>query len=292
MQRRILLVLFALSCFVAHAQKRKTPSPSVKAKSAKQDNFLQKQLWVGFKAGANFSEADPIKRYTVLTPTNYSAALADKKYTGFSKAGSQATLEITYQYKNFFISTQPTYRQSRFSYTNQFEWKNLEDFRESLVENYVNEQKVNYIDLPLFLKYTIGSGKLRPFIQVGIYYSFLINATQTVSISGTDVASGGTNQFSNEPVIVGAKGLFTNYWGLTGGIGATYQLGNVQLVLDASYRKGMSNIADTKNRYNNDRLAGIGDVPDDIKLNNIVINAGILFPMRFLSSNFKSFENR
>ncbi len=199
-------------------------------------------------------------------------------------------MEITFQFKAFSFSTQPTYRQSRFTYSNQFRWTNANDVNGSLDLKYDYEQKVNYADLPLIIKYDITGNKLRPYVQVGIFYSVLIDATQTVLVSGTDKASGGTNQFSNEPVIVGTKDLFHNYWGLVAGTGVSYHLGNVKLLLDASYRKGMSNIANTKNRFSNDRLSGIGVVQDDLKLNNIVISAGVLFPMRFLSSNFKSFD--
>jgi hypothetical protein len=118
----------------------------------------------------------------------------------------------------------------------------------------------------------------------------LINANKSLQISGTDYASGGTNQYSNEPIIVGAKDLFENYWGLMAGLGMNYNLGNVRLVLDASYWKGMSNITNVNNRYANDLLAGVGDAQDDLDLNNIVISAGVLFPMRFLSNSFNTLD--
>jgi len=287
--QKTLLVLFIAAGSIAHGQSLKKPA-NMKPKATKQDAFLQKQWWLGFKAGVNLTEAIPEHRYTVLTPTNYSAALADKTYDGFKKLGSNATVEITFQYKDFSFSTQPTYRQSKFTYSNEFRWTNANDVNGSLEQRYDFEQKVNYADFPLIIRYDVAGNKLRPYVQIGIYYSLLIDATQTVRISGTDKASGGTNQFSNEPVIVGTKDLFANYWGLIGGAGLAYQLGNVRLVLDASYRKGMSNVANTKNRFSNDRLSGIGDVQDDLKLNNIIISAGVLFPMRFLNSDFKSFE--
>jgi outer membrane protein W len=118
----------------------------------------------------------------------------------------------------------------------------------------------------------------------------LINANKSVKVSGTDYASGGTNQFANQEIIVGAKDLFDNYWGIMAGVGADYNLGNVRLVLDVSYWKGMSNITNVDNRFGNDRLAGIGDAQDDLDLNNIVISAGVLFPMRYLSSGFKTLD--
>src|SRR5882757_8047439 len=204
--RKTLLLVFLLCGSFAYSQKVKKMG-GLKPKPPKQDIFLQKQWWLGFKAGVNLSEAVPVQRYTVLTPTNYPGTQADKAYDGFKKTGSQAALEITFQYKNFSFSTQPAYRQSRFTYTNHFQWISTNDANASLDQQYDFEQKVNYADLPLIIKYEIGSNTLRPYVQVGIFYSLLIDARQTVRISGTDKASGGTKPYSSEPVIVGTKDL-------------------------------------------------------------------------------------
>src|SRR6267378_8544328 len=139
--RKTLLLVFLLGGSLAHSQGIRKMA-SLKPKAPKQDNFLQKQWWLGFKAGVNLSEAVPTQRYTVLTPTNYSGTKVDKVYDGFKKTGSQATLEITFQYKNLSFSTQPTYRQSRFTYSNQFRWTNANDANGSLDQKYDFEQKV------------------------------------------------------------------------------------------------------------------------------------------------------
>lgn len=284
----VILCLFA-PCIFLHAQSKKRAG-GFNAKPNQQGQFLDKQWWLGFKGGINLSDPSPIKRYTVMTPTNYPQVLTDKSYDSFNKTGSQATLEATFYFKGFSLSVQPTYRNSRFTYSNQFQWDNPENIAEKLIQEYDQEQKIDYADFPLIAKYDILKGNLRPYIQVGIFYSVLINATKSVQISGTDYASGGTNQYSNDPIIVGVKDLYDNYWGLMAGMGLNYHLGNVRLVLDASYWKGMSNITNVDNRYGNDMLAGIGDAPDDLDLNNIVISAGVLFPMRFLSNSFNTLD--
>jgi hypothetical protein len=53
---------------------------------------------------------------------------------------------------------------------------------------------------------------------------------------------------------------------------------------------GMSNISSTDNRYGSDRLSGVGDAMDDLTLDNISVSLGCLFPLRFLSSGFKSLD--
>ncbi|MEJ0032052.1 MAG: outer membrane beta-barrel protein [Bacteroidota bacterium] len=52
------------------------------------------------------------------------------------------------------------------------------------------EQQLDYADLPLLVKYEFTQNKLRPYVQIGAYYSVLINATKSVTVSGTDNASG------------------------------------------------------------------------------------------------------
>ncbi|HCR54813.1 MAG TPA: hypothetical protein DIW27_10375, partial [Cytophagales bacterium] len=269
----------------------KPPAGFKRKANEKQNSFLDKQWWIGLKVGPNLTKASPETRYSILTPTNYALPLTDKKYDGFSKIGSQATLEITFNYKGIGISFQPTYRLSRFTYTNEFMWDNPENAIEMLELKYDHELKIDYADLPLIIKYDFAGNTLKPYVQAGIFYSMLINANKTVDITGTDFASGGTNVLSSEPVIVGAKDLFhKSYWGIMAGTGLHYNLGNVRLVLDMSYRIGMSNITNTKNRFSNDRLSGIGDAMDDMKTDNVVISIGCLFPMRFLSTSFKSID--
>ncbi|MCW5912295.1 MAG: outer membrane beta-barrel protein [Cyclobacteriaceae bacterium] len=284
----VLAVLFSTAGFGQFKKKSNNVMP--RPKPTQQNKFLEKQWWLGFKAGTNLAEAKPVKSYSVLVPTNYAPALNTKTYDAFLKTGSQATLEATFYYKGLSFSVQPTYRHIRFTYFNRFRWYNAENSAETLELRYDQEQKIAFADFPLFIKYDILRDKLRPYVQVGIMYSMLINASKAVSISGTDYASGGTNKFTNETIIVGAKDLFENYWGIAAGAGLDYNLGNVRIVLEASYWKGMSNITNTQNRFGNDRLAGIGDAQDDLDLNNIVISAGVLFPMRFLSSNFKTLD--
>lgn len=290
MTRLLLVILLVMPLYASHAQsKKKPPYKTAKAKNA-QNKFLEKQFWLGFKAGVNLTDPVVLNRYTVLTPTNYSIGLAEKEYRSFDQMGSHASLEVTFYYKGFSISTQPTYSQSRFSYVNDYRWSNPESAGSGLTLNYEQEQRLDYADFPLIAKYEFTSNTLRPFIQAGVFYSIIVNANKSVKVSGIDQASGGVNSFTNEPVIVGAKDLFENYWGVIAGGGLNYNLGNVRVVLDVSYKMGMSNMANVKSRFSNDRLTGIGDVQDDLKTNQLVFSLGCLFPLRFLTSDFKSLD--
>lgn len=281
---------FLLIASLCTAQgKRKKPS-NFNKRNNESERFLDKQWWVGLKAGTNLSDAVLQKTYSVVLPTNYEQE--PKQYESFNKLGSQATLEITFYIKRISVSIQPTYRNARFVYTNHYEWSDSDNTNNFLELNYVQEQRVDHAVIPLVAKYDLTATRLRPYVQAGVYMAFLVNANKSVEVSGIDYASGGINEFTNEPIIVGAKDLFAkNHWGLIGGAGVNYNMGNVRLNFDIMYNLGMSLINSTENRFSNDRLSGVGDAMDDIQLNNLSFSVGCLFPLRFLGSGFKSLDH-
>lgn len=290
----LLLCCLLLTAAVAQEKKRNKPSsPAFKEKKAKEDaKFLNKQWWLGLKVGANLAKVSVEKKYSAIAPTNYELTTIGKKYKSFELPGLQTTLEVTFYFRGFSFSLQPTYQHSRFQYTNSYEWTSATETTNHVLLDFEQEQKIDHAVIPLIIKYDIMGDKLRPYIQAGIYTAILIDASKSVSVKGIDYASGGTNEFSNESIIVGAKDLFAkNHWGLMGGAGLNYNLGNnVRLNLDVTYKYGMSNIVSTKNRYDSDRLSGVGDVLDDLTIDNLSISVGCLFPLRFLSSGFKTLD--
>lgn len=288
-------LLFFISAFLSlqtfgQARKVNKRNPTGTAAAKKGNPFLQKQFWLGFKAGTNLTQPKVQEAYSIIVPPP-TAIVDDKSYKNFNLTGSQVALEVTFYTRGISISVQPTYFHSRFEYANRYEWMDANNPANLLTLNYQQEQQADYAEIPLLVKYDIAGSLLRPFVQGGIYYSMLVNANKAVTVSGIDYASGGVNAFENEPVLVGAEDLFAKrYWGLLAGAGVNYNLGNVRLTFEANYRLGMSLANSTENRYKNDRLAGVGDAFDDLKLNNIVFSFGCLFPMRYLASGFKTLD--
>jgi len=288
------MLCFVVALAASGQEKKRKPSAYNQQKQNKEDEkFLEKQWWLGFKAGPNLSKAHVVKTYSIIAPTNYEASTIGKKYDNFNLVGAQATIEVSFYFKRFLFSFQPTYQNSRFAYSNSFVWSSESDLTNRVELNFEQEQKLDHAILPLIIKYDIYGNRLRPYVQLGAYSAILINATKSVTSSGIDNAAGGENVFQNEPIIVGAKDLFAkSYWGLLGGLGVNYNLGNnVRLNLDIMYKYGMSNISSTENRYGSDRLSGVGDAMDDLTLDNLSVSIGCLFPMRFLSSGFKSLDH-
>jgi outer membrane protein W len=294
--KRLRLILLCLVVVVAASaqEKKKKPSAYNKKKQEQEDEkFLEKQWWLGLKGGANLSTVTVDKTYSIISPTNYEPSTIGKKYDNFKLVGSQVSLEVSFYFKRFLISFQPTYQTSRFVYSNTFEWSSDTEQANHVQLTYEQEQSVNHAVLPLVVKYDVYGSRLRPYVQAGIYTAMLLDATKTVTATGIDNAAGGENEFKSEPINVGAKDLFAKYhWGLMGGVGVNYNLGNhVRLNLDVMYKYGMSNISSTENRYSNDRLAGVGDAMDDLTLDNLSVSIGCMFPLRFLQSTLKTLDN-
>lgn len=281
----------AVTISAAQSPKRKKPAGFNK-QNDENIKFLEKQFWLGIKGGTNLAGVTVTQQYNIISPTNYNTDLIKKRYDRFKQLGSQISLELTYYYKGFSFSFQPTYQTINFVYTNSYEWVGEEE-GQFVQLDYEQNQKVNYIQLPLLIKYEFTGNKLRPYIQAGFYQSILSNATKEVTIKGIDNASGGVNEFENEPITIGATDLFAKYhYGLIGGGGVYYNVGNVRLNLDIQYQYGLSNISSVENRYSSDRLNGVGDAMDDLTLDNAAISIGCMFPMRFLESGFKSLDKK
>jgi opacity protein-like surface antigen len=289
MKKKLLLLLFLIVLGQTHAQvKRKNSQFNL---NNKENPFLQQQWWIGLKGGFNASNINVDKSYSVIMPSNYSSDFSAKKYEKWKPFATQIGLEATYFFRGFSASVQPTYTSIRFSYENNYLWYDPEIPSNRLELKYKQEQKLSYIFLPLLLKYELNLHGITPYVEAGVYTSFLLDAGKTVTVSGVDYASGGANSFEYDPVSVGAKDQFSkNQFGFIGGAGLYYNIGNIRLNLDIQYRIGRSIINSTTNRYKNDRLSGVGDAMDDITLDNIAASLGVLFPLRFLSSGFKSYD--
>lgn len=288
MKKQYLLIWCLLIAFHISAQSKKKKSPAYNRQNKETEQFLEKQFWLGLIMGGNLSSVPVEAPYEVFSPVD-GVEQSPKQYDDYKELGAQIGLEVCFYFKHFSLSFQPTYQSVQFSYTKDYLWTGNEV--ETLQMTYNHEHKVDHLILPIIARYEFSGNKLRPYVQAGVYQGILLNASKSITISGIDMASGGVNEFEKEPIEVGAKDLFAKYhWGLTGGAGVYYNLGNVRLNFDVQYRYALSTITSNENRYSNDMLVASGDVMDDLKLNTISFSLGCLFPMRFLGSGFKSFD--
>lgn len=283
-------ILLLLTSSISFAQNRRS---GARDSRVSQKDFLNKQFWVGFKGGINYTKAKPIDRYSAFSSMNDPSGNGfDKQYKNYSNMAAQFALVINFHYKNFALSFQPGIRRMTYQYSNTYNWSDPLNPGDFLQQEYKAVNKLDYLEFPLLLKYEpLRHTKFVPFVQLGVYYSRLNNAFKETTLNVTDGASGGGSAYEAEKIAVGAKDLYlrTNL-GWTAGAGVSYPLGNARLALELNYTHNTNNITNTANRYDNDRLTGSGDIPDNIKLRNISVSFSILMPLRFiiLKENYKT----
>ncbi|MEO9964561.1 MAG: outer membrane beta-barrel protein [Reichenbachiella sp.] len=286
--RNLIRFLFILSFFLSYqgiAQKKEKPKRPLNPNQ----KFLQTQFWIGLKGGPNLTKANPTAFYSTFSGLDFADAELEKDYDNFKTLGSQVGLEFVFYHRGFSVAFFPNYARFNFTYHNSYTYESLSNSADQVILNYDQKNHLEYIDLPLMFKYDILQEKLRPFVQIGAYYSRLLNASKEVTIENNDMASGAVQPYQPPAIIVGAKDIFIgSSLGLMAGVGVHYDPGNIRLSMDINYRYGLNNIASAENRYRDNRLASSGDALDDLTLDNLTMNVGVFFPMRFISKSFNS----
>src|SRR5690349_7828722 len=153
MKRAHLFLIFIVLSLNVSAQRNARRTGSFNKANSMANTFLQKQWWLGFKAGPNLSKVVVDKTYHIISPTNYEPKEISKKYRNFRSFGSQVAFEVTFTFRRISLSFQPTYRTNSFSYLNQYQWADVETPDNRLELNYDQEQKIAYVDWPLVGKY-------------------------------------------------------------------------------------------------------------------------------------------
>ena len=275
----IALVLLVMATATAFAQVRKKPkNPN--------SSFLDTQFWLGIKFGMNYANAVPQERASGFSPIDYDADRLLKEYEVFALPGGQAGLEMTFFHKGFSVGLHPMYQRSRYSFTNSLEW-NGEQENERFSIAYVSEQRIDVINVPLFIKYDILQvGQLRPFAMGGFYYSFLTGAERQVTISQTDYSFGAPRQIDGGSMSLGVKNAFQNYYGWLAGGGISYDYWNIRSVIEISYNQSLNSI--TRKGVSQNELASLGDLNDDLKYSHWVASLSFVFPLRYIDKQFQS----
>jgi hypothetical protein len=282
--RYLVALVFILTSSVLLAQSRNKSL-------AYKDPFLSTQWYLGFFAGGNLSSGKPTTSYYGYAPVNYSQTDSEKTYGGFSKLGGQGGLVFMFYTNGITIGFKPGIHSYTIEHATSTSWTDSADPDNSLQVSYNHESHFNYVEFPLSVQYDLVRGRIRPYVGIGGYYSILLDATRTIERSGTDSASGSAGSFTNQPKTIGVKDLYiSSSLGLMGFIGASYDPGNIRITLDLGYKYGLNNITNTENRYLNNELTAIGEAADDIQLHNLYLSLGFVFPLKFISKNYNSFN--
>lgn len=246
------------------------------------------QWWIGVRGGVNLSSATASKSYSVFTYTSGITEGTNKKqYESFSLPGLQFGFTVSYEFiRGLSANLLPSYTSNRFAYNNAFQWTDTQDPSKRVTTAYHFETRLQYIEIPLSIKYELTSGRFKPYVQAGGYYGLLTDAIKKVTTSGIDKASGADTEINVSELSVGIEDRTQkNNFGVLGGAGFTYNVGNARLGLEVNYFYGLQNLDQGGMKFTDNQLiSGTYDVPDDYALNNINISMQVIIPLKFITS--------
>ncbi len=256
---------------------------------SRMSDFLKTQWWLGLRVGTNVSQPDPVSRYTSIDPIDYDVADLAKTYSSFEDPGILIGLDITFYHKGLSFGIQPSYKQMKYGYYSDLTWMG-DTPEEQFDTRYDIKQSLSYLELPVVLKYElIQQGKVRPFVMGGMHYSFILDANKNTEITQTDYSSGQPRIYHGGSVSLNTKSQFQNYYGAIGGIGTGFDFFNIRSVLEITYHYGLSSLSDPGSRFEVTDLTTLGEVNDEINLNQIQVTLSFVFPLRYIDNTFQPY---
>lgn len=255
------------------------------------DPFKNSQIYVGFRAGANFNTVNVINRYSLIKPTtSLDEGLYEKKYQEVENIGVIYGLSFLYQFEQrFVIGTNVSVNQIRFQYTQ-------EQPGSTRSVNFLHNHTLNYLESPVFFRFMFRKVNSKfwdkssrkptvpaviPFAQVGINFSLLINANKKYSKFTTQNGIESQEFEKNADI----KSLMSPFAvGAFVGAGARFRVGTFYITTEANFRQGLSNANNQNARYVNENLQNEAyDVMDDFSFQSVEGLISIIFPLKYLS---------
>lgn len=238
-------------------------------------------LLVGFFGGINFSQPQSIDNFEVLNYLGTPPENTGKTYSGlFQNIGNQFGFVMFYPVKgNFHTGLLPSYASYNYTYITRQSWQDAGG--NTLDAERTHEQKLRYFEIPLVLRYYMGTGKVKPYVEGILSYGFLHNALKTVTSDYLQNTGSTVIPVQNSEISADYSSSFiTSKIDIGMGAGISYDFDQLILTLGASYMQNFNNITDEQHRYTNQLFSGSTyDVQDNLNLNSLKINLAIIFPI-------------
>ncbi|MGD2035419.1 MAG: porin family protein [Bacteroidales bacterium] len=237
--------------------------------------------YIGIHGGINFSKPDLLSGYDLITMID-DAETEERNYDPmFSNFGNQLGFSLYLELNDYLlVGFLPEMVKYSYGYSSYLEFF---DSQGELESTYRNETGIslNYINFPLLVQYQIlKETDWSPYLFAGGSYAILRNAQHTVASTTILETENGPIEFYDPSTTNSSTEFIRSKWDLFGGIGGYYDFSQFRLALDISYRIGLHNIVNESNRYNNQSISGSTyDISDDIRLNHLVANLSVLFPI-------------
>lgn len=145
-------------------------------------------------------------------------------------------------------------------------------------------EKQNWFDIPMYVKYSDDSGKIRPFGYAGFAINLLISARGPDWLLKNNSSDGSAIETTDKAEVLTSKRNFINRSLVIGG-GAKYKIGKDFIYADVRYMAGISNLTNTENNYYlkdgtfDPAIAKYGEVSDLFTLDNLSLSFGYIHPI-------------
>lgn len=255
------------------------------------DPFKSSQVYVGLKAGANYTMVNVVNRHSLIKPTHSSnEGLYEKKYQQIENLGTIYGITFLYQFdQKFVVGANVSVNQARFQYLQ-------EQTTASNSVEFTHNHDLRYVDFPIFFRYMFRKVNSRfwssstrkptvpgiiPFAQIGLNFSVLLNANKEYSKLTNQNGIESQEFIKNEDI----NSIMSPYTiGAFVGGGARFRVGTFYLTAEANFRQGLGNANNEKARYANANLQNEAyDVMDDFSFQSVEAIIGLIFPIKYLS---------
>jgi hypothetical protein len=237
---------------------------------------------VGFKGGINFTVAIPTQRFSVIQTLDGSGTSAAQKEYGpfFSNTGYQyGFVVMTRIGKSFLVSIEPGFSSYNMKYQAKSVWYDGSSGTDRIEITAKFTDKLRYFEIPLEVRYELGTGKIRPYLAAGLFYGMLTEALGSTQSSTVQyINNTGINLESSTSAGEISGNYITSRFATFPGIGVFVDYNRFILFAEADYYFSLHNIVNESARYSNQQSVGNSyNVPDNLKMDNLVINLGVLF---------------
>lgn len=222
----------------------------------------QPTLAISLSGGINFPVIKVEKTYSVVHADDAPGLAYYETMPGYQ---INAGIEKRF-YNNLWIEANFEFRNTGYKHT-------LDSVQGSTI--YYSE-KLNYFDIPLTAKYYFLNGRIKPYLQAGVDFSFLARA---LSITSRD----------NEQDLVDRASLRNNFTiGILGAAGVSYTIKSFSLFTNFRYTLFPDLINKTGTRYADDiNLYKYYYIDDDFRMNNFQFNIGLGYILSYKRTKLK-----
>ena len=130
------------------------------------------------------------------------------------------------------------------------------------------------LDVPLYFRYELGKGKLRPFVKLGGGLNVLLTSKAELVREYSESGVRPQSDQTGPEVDLKDQRVGLNYFAF-GGVGVKYKIPMAYLFLDIRYNYGLSNSVNVENRYANKELTyKYYYVDDNFFVSNAIVSLG------------------